>query len=277
MVFRLVYVYMFHNRAGLCVCFCSNTAPRLNVGPASDERSREWNSRQVKGSTAAFFSRQILVQWIMRLEWSWWRQVHWCLLVGSWCWRTWTKAGLVEGTVNEREGMVKMGWYAGGWRVHGIFGWYLRRGIGLNSSPHMEKMGSPQHLAWIYGRHHGLTPNRLLSVFYVLCVCIWPLSRWKRVISPQEDQSWTPSHQSTLSSGCFFFGFEQVYKSNSWRKSWLKNRNPLLLKSGVGESPTLFCPPPFKFHLVTVRDYFSVTLNKLLICYHLFLVGSTTF
>ena len=33
------------------------------------------------------------------------------------------------------------------------------------------------------------------------------------------------------------------------------------LKSGVGENPTLFCPP-FKFHLVTVRDY-NLCHNKL--------------
>lgn len=124
------------------------------------------------------------------------------------------------GTVNEREGMVKMGWYAGGWRAHGLFGWYLRRGIGLNPSPRMEKMGSPLHLA-----HHGLTPNRLLSVFYVsFPVCgFGRLAGEKGWFSPQEDQSWTPSHQSTLS-------FEQVYKSNSWRKSWPKNRNPEFLE-----------------------------------------------
>lgn len=139
---------MFHKRAFLCL-FVSNMAPCW---------ARKWWKVQGvefqagEGNNSCIFFRQILVQWIMRLEWSWWRQVHWCLLVGSWCWRTWTKAGLVWDCERTWRDGLKMGWYAGGWRAHGIFGWYLRRGIGLNPSPHMEKMGSPLHLAWIYGR-----------------------------------------------------------------------------------------------------------------------------
>ena len=132
----------------------------------------------------------------------------------------------------------------------------------------MEKMGSPLHLATFFmGDHHGLTPNRLLSVFYVL----FPVCIFGRLAGEKGSSAHKRINHEHLA-------IEQVYKSNSWRKSWPKNRNPSFLKSFcVWEKAQHFSETPFKFHLVSVRDYFSVTLNKLLFCYHLFLVGSTTF
>ena len=53
MVFRCISLCLCFTTVPFCVCLFPTW---LHVGPASDERSREWNSRQVKGTTAAFFS-----------------------------------------------------------------------------------------------------------------------------------------------------------------------------------------------------------------------------
>lgn len=72
------------------------------------------------------------------------------------------------------------GWAQDGlvcWRMKGAWDFWVIPSQGDRSEPFPTygKMGSPLHLATLFmGDHHGLTPNRLLSVFYVLFpVCVF--------------------------------------------------------------------------------------------------------
>ena len=61
----------------------------------------------------------------------------------------------------------------------GFLGDTFAGGIGLNPSPHIGKNGDPLY-TWLefMGRHHGLTPNRLLSVFFMCCFqCVYSAAK----------------------------------------------------------------------------------------------------
>ncbi len=189
---------------------------------------------RVKAQKFPAFRRQMLVQWIMRLEWSWWRQVHWCLLVGSWCWRTWTEAGLKGQGRDGEDGFIC--WIMKG--ALGILGDVWR--TGLNLSPTYAKNGTPSTPCLIYWWNHGLTPVWLL----LGAVCFF--FRWKKVIGQQEDQSRMPNHQSTLSS-VFFLVLWAGLQKQFLEEELADQQEPTVFKwfsQWCGRKPqTLFCTP----------------------------------